>query len=224
MIKIPATPEGITAIETCIAGGINVNATLIFSTKQYASVARAYIKGLQQRAEKGLPLSIASVASVFVSRIDSAAAALLSDKEEPLSDLKGHIALDNTRMTYAEFKRIFSADEWRLLSEKGARVQRPLWASTGTKNPAYSDVLYVESLIGKDTVNTVPPATLNAFLEHGKAETKLEEDLEPARTRLARLAQVGIDIDVVCAKLLKDGVDAFNVAFDVLLQSLAKKR
>ena len=223
MIKIPATPEGITAIETCIAKGINVNATLIFSTKQYASAAQAYVEGLRRRAEKGLPLSIASVASVFVSRIDSAVDALLADKGETVSDLKGHIAIDNTRMTYAEFTRIFSTDAWRLLSEKGARVQRPLWASTGTKNPMYSDVLYVESLIGKDTVNTVPPGTLNAFLEHGKAEIKLEEDLEPVRSRLARLAKAGVDLDAVCAKLLKDGVDAFNVAFDVLVQSLAKK-
>jgi transaldolase len=225
MIKIPATPEGIAAIETCIAEGINVNATLIFSTKQYVSAAQAYIEGLRRRAGKGLPLSIASVASVFVSRIDSAVDASLSGKGEAVADLKGHSAIDNTRMTYAEFTRIFStsADPWRFLSEKGARVQRPLWASTGTKNPMYSDVLYVESLIGKDTVNTVPPGTLNAFLEHGKAEIKLEGDLESVRSRLARLAKAGIDLDLVCAKLLKDGVDAFNVAFDVLLQSLAKK-
>jgi transaldolase len=223
MIKIPATPEGVAAIETCTADGINVNATLIFSTKQYVSAAQAYIQGLRQRAEKGLPLSVASVASVFVSRIDTAVDALLSGKGEDLSDLKGRIALDNTRMTYAEFKRIFSPDVWPLLSAKGARVQRPLWASTGTKNPAYSDVLYVENLIGKDTVNTVPPATLKAFLEHGKAETRLEEDPEPARRRIDRLAKAGIDLDAVCAKLLKEGVDAFNVAFDVLIQSLAKK-
>jgi transaldolase len=223
MIKIPATPEGITAIEACIADGINVNATLIFSTKQYISVAQAYIEGLRRRAEKELPLSIASVASVFVSRIDSAVDMLLSDKGEDLADLKGHIAIDNTRMTYAEFKRIFETSGWRSLSEKGARVQRPLWASTGTKNTAYSDVLYVENLIGKDTVNTIPPVTLNAFLEHGKAETKLEEDIEPVRLRLERLAKAGIDLDVVCAKLLKEGVEAFNVAFEILMQSIAKK-
>jgi transaldolase len=223
MIKIPATPEGITAIETCIADGINVNATLIFSTKQYISVAQAYIQGLRRRAEKELPLSIASVASVFVSRIDSAVDPLLSQRGEALSDLKGHVAIDNTRMTYAEFKSIFEASDWRLLSEKGARVQRPLWASTGTKNLAYSDVLYVENLIGKDTVNTIPPMTLNAFLEHGSAEIKLEEDLTLARSRLDRLAQAGINLDVVCANLLKEGVDAFNAAFDILTRSLAKK-
>ncbi|MDR2179262.1 MAG: transaldolase [Synergistaceae bacterium] len=221
MIKIPATPEGVTAVETCIADGVNVNATLIFSTKQYVSVAEAYIGGLRQRAEKGLPLSVASVASVFVSRIDTAADALLSSKGEDFSDLKGHIALDNALMTYAEFQRIFATEPWNRLSKKGARVQRPLWASTGTKNPAYSDVLYVENLIGKDTVNTVPPATLNAFLEHGKAETR--EDREPARLRLARLAKSGVDLDAVCAKLLKEGLNAFNVAFDLLIQSLAKK-
>jgi transaldolase len=229
MIKIPATPEGIAAVETCVADGINVNATLIFSTRQYASVARAYIEGLRQRSGKGLSLQAASVASVFVSRIDSAVDALLAGKEDLEKDLKkdlqGRVAIDNTRMTYAEFKRIFSTEnpEWRLLSEKGARVQRPLWASTGTKNPAYSDVLYVESLIGKDTVNTVPPATLNAFLEHGKAEGRLENDMESARLRLARLSKAGVDLDAVCAKLLKEGVEAFNMAFDGLMKSLAKK-
>ncbi|MDR1979798.1 MAG: transaldolase [Synergistaceae bacterium] len=225
MIKIPATPEGIAAVATCVADGVNVNATLIFSTKQYASVARAYIEGLRQRAEKGLPLAVASVASVFVSRIDSAVDALLAGGEGAFADLKGRAAIDNTRMTYAEFKRIFSTDDagWRSLFEKGARVQRPLWASTGTKNPAYSDVLYVESLIGKDTVNTVPPATLSAFLEHGKAEPRLEEDGEFARLRLARLAEAGIDLDAVCANLLKEGVEAFNVAFEGLMKSLAKK-
>jgi transaldolase len=220
MIKIPATPEGIAAVETCVADGINVNATLIFSTKQYASAARAYIEGLRQRAGKGLPLEVASVASVFVSRIDSAVDVLLPD-----SDLKGHIAVDNARVTYAEFKGIFSAEntEWRLFSEKGAKVQRPLWASTGTKNPAYSDVLYVESLIGKNTVNTVPPATLTAFLEHGKAESRIEEGMELTRLHLARLSEMGVELDAVCAKLLKEGVEAFNVAFEGLMKSLAKK-
>lgn len=220
MIKIPATPEGMGAIETCIADGIHVNATLIFSTRQYASVARAYIKGLRQRAEKGLPLDVASVASIFVSRVDSAVDALL-----PNSDLKGHIAVDNARRTYAEFKYIFSTgnDEWQRLSEKGAKVQRPLWASTGTKNPAYSDVLYVESLIGKDTVNTVPPATLNAFLDHGKAESRIEKDVELAHLRLARLSEAGVELDAVCSRLLKEGVESFNVAFDGLMTSITKK-
>jgi transaldolase len=200
MIKIPATPEGVSAAETCVADGINVNATLIFSVGQYEAAARAYLRGLEKRAARGLPLSVASVASVFVSRIDTAVDALLPEKEAPL---RGRIAVDNARLTYARFRSLFSNGGWIPLAEKGARVQRPLWASTGTKNPAYSDVLYLDSLIGKDTVNTVPPETLSAFLDHGKAEETLGNDLEGARGRLARLKGAGIDLDAVCAGLLR---------------------
>ena len=223
MIKIPATPEGVEAVEACIAAGVNVNATLIFSVEQYASVAGAYVKGLKKRAEAGLPLEIASVASVFVSRIDGAVDALLAEKKEP--SLKGHIAVDNTRITYRKFKEIFSKENecWQTLAKKGARVQRPLWASTGTKDPSYSDVLYVESFIGPDTVNTVPPKTLNAFLDHGKAAVTVENDIQGAEARLERLNKIGIDLRDVCAKLMADGVESFNVAFGSLMKSIENK-
>jgi transaldolase len=221
MIKIPATPEGVSAVETCVAEGIHVNATLIFSVGQYEAAARAYIRGLERRAGKGLPLSVASVASVFVSRIDAAIDALLA-KDAPS---RGHTAVDNARLTYARFASLFSPQNasWAPLAGKGARVQRPLWASTGTKNPAYSDVLYLESLIGKDTVNTVPPETLSAFLDHGRAEDTIGNDLEGARARRERLAEMGIDLDAVCDGLLRDGLKAFSAAFGGLMKSLEDK-
>ncbi|GHV47327.1 hypothetical protein FACS1894204_10590 [Synergistales bacterium] len=222
MIKIPSTPESVPAIEACVADGINVNATLIFSVKQYASVAEAYIKGLVARANKGLPLGIASVASVFVSRIDSAVDSRLADKD---GDLRGKAAIDNTILTYARFKEIFSPINaaWRALEDKGAKIQRPLWASTGTKNADYSDVYYIEPLIGKDTVNTVPPATLSAFLDHGKPEDALKKGPDEAKSRLARFTEAGIDLDAVCDTLLKDGVAAFNAAFESLMKSIETK-
>ncbi|GHS94979.1 hypothetical protein AGMMS50276_09010 [Synergistales bacterium] len=222
MIKIPSTPESIPAVEECVADGINVNATLIFSVKQYASVAEAYIKGLVSRANKGLPLTVASVASVFVSRIDGAVDPSLTDKD---SDLRGHTAIDNTILTYARFKEIFSPlnSAWRGIADKGAKVQRPLWASTGTKNADYSDVYYIESLIGKDTVNTVPPSTLSAFLDHGKPEDVLKRGADDAKARLARLAGAGIDLGAVCDQLLQDGVAAFNAAFESLMKSIETK-
>ncbi len=226
MIKIPSTPEGVEAIGECVARGININATLIFSTQQYASVAAAYVRGLERRARAGQSLTVASVASVFVSRIDSAVDALLKEKNDPsLDGLKGRIAVDNARMTYLRYLGIFDpkAPRWKALAEKGARTQRPLWASTGTKDPTYSDVLYLDTLIGPDTVNTVPPKTLLAFLDHGKAEAALENDLDGARERFDRLAASGIDLDAVCAKLLRDGVQAFNVAFGSLMKSIESK-
>ncbi|GHV36338.1 hypothetical protein FACS1894187_10760 [Synergistales bacterium] len=222
MIKIPSTPESIPAIEACVADGINVNATLIFSVKQYASAAEAYIKGLSARANRGLPIAVASVASVFVSRIDSAVDPRLTDKD---GDLRGKAAIDNTILTYAKFKEIFSAinGDWRALEDKGAKIQRPLWASTGTKNADYSDVYYIESLIGKNTVNTVPPATLSAFLDHGTAEDALKQDASGAKARLARLLEAGIELDAVCNTLLNDGVAAFNAAFEGLMKSIEIK-
>lgn len=221
MIKIPATPEGIAAIERCVARGININATLIFSVEQYSKVAEAYVNGLKERFAQGKPLKVASVASVFISRIDSALDPLLQQKEEAL---KGHIAIANARLTYQRFKEIFSAQapDWKQLSEAGAWVQRPLWASTGTKDPAYSDVLYLDTLIGGQTVNTVPPKTLEAFLDHGKAVLTLE----PAGSsfeKCQRLERLGIDIGRVCNKLMQDGVESFNTAFASLMKSIEQK-
>lgn len=226
MIKIPATPEGVKAIEACIALGININATLIFSAPQYESVAEAYLRGLEQRVAKGLSPDVASVASVFVSRLDGVVDALLADSGDPSAgEMKGRIAIDSTRATYQSYRRIFDPNHprWKNLVAAGARVQRPLWASTGTKNPEYPDTLYVDSLIGPDTVNTIPPKTLNAFMDHGVAAPTLENDIAGAAARLKRLAAMGIDANAICAKLLKDGVDSFNAAFGSLMKSIADK-
>ncbi len=221
MIKIPATPEGVEALEDCIAAGVNVNSTLIFSEAQYASVAEAYIRGLEARALQRLPLAVASVASVFVSRVDTAVDKLLAARGE--TALLGRTAIEGIRATYRRFRDIFSGPRWDALAgpARGARVQRPLWASTGTKNPAYSDVLYLETLIGPDTVNTVPPKTLTAFLDHGRAERTL--DAAPDGALAKRLAELGIDLDAVCSTLLSDGLSAFESAFRSLLLAIKEK-
>ena len=220
MIKIPATPEGIGALEACIASGVNVNATLIFSEGQYASVADAYIRGLEARAARGLGLQTASVASVFVSRVETAVDRALADREPAL---RGKIAVDGARMIYQRFRKIFSGPGWDALAACGARVQRPLWASTGTKDPAYSDVKYVQELIGPDTVNTVPPGTLVAFLDHGRAVGTVQEDLEGAAARLKRAGELGISLPALCDRLMKDGLEAFNGAFRSLLAAIEGK-
>jgi len=234
MIKIPATPEGLPAIRECIAAGININVTMIFAIENYGEVAEAYISGLEQRAAAGQPIDhVASVASVFVSRIDTAVDSQLearirrSDDENEkatLSALLGKAAIANAKMQYQRFKEIFSSERFVKLKAQGARVQRPLWASTGTKNPNYSDVLYVESLIGQDTVNTLPPATFTAFRDHGKVRLTIEENLDEARSTLAKLAEVGIDLKQVCQKLQDDGVKAFADSFESLMQSITSKR
>jgi len=234
MIKIPATPEGLPAIRECIAAGININVTMIFAIENYEEVAEAYISGLEQRAAAGQPIDhVASVASVFVSRIDTAVDSQLearirrSDDENEkatLSSLLGKAAIANSKMQYQRFKEIFSSERFAKLKAKGARVQRPLWASTGTKNPNYSDVLYVESLIGPDTVNTLPPATFTAFRDHGKVRLTIEENLDEAKKTLATLAEVGIDLKQVCQKLQDDGVKAFADSFESLTQSITSKR
>jgi transaldolase/glucose-6-phosphate isomerase len=234
MIKIPATPEGLPAIRECIAAGININVTMIFAIENYEEVAEAYVSGLEQRAAGGQPIDhVASVASVFVSRIDTAVDSQLearirrSDDENEkatLSALLGKAAIANAKMQYQRFKEIFSSERFAKLKAQGARVQRPLWASTGTKNPNYSDVLYVESLIGPDTVNTLPPATFTAFRDHGKAHLTIEENLDEAKETLAKLAEVGIDLKQVCQKLQDDGVKAFADSFESLMQSITSKR
>jgi transaldolase/glucose-6-phosphate isomerase len=223
MIKVPATPQGIPAIETLTAEGINVNVTLIFSIPHYEAVAEAYLAGLEKRAANRQPLEkVASVASFFVSRVDTAVdqQLLKLDKRE----LLGKTGIANAKVAYTWFKEIFSGNRWDALVAKGARIQRPLWASTSTKNPAYPDTMYVDGLIGPNTVNTVPPVALQAFLDHGTVATSLESDLEEAREHLAKLAELGIDLNEVTEKLQEEGVRAFANSFDSLMKGIAEKR
>jgi transaldolase/glucose-6-phosphate isomerase len=223
MIKIPATAAGIPAIEAVIAEGINVNVTLIFSLSQYEAVANAYLNGLEKLAASGGDVSnVASVASFFISRVDSAVDVALDQVGN--SDLQGKIAVDNARLAYARFRALFSGERWEKLAQAGARVQRPLWASTGTKNPGYPDTLYLDNLIGPDTVNTVPPATLNAFLDHGQVAVTVSDDLEGAQVRLDQLASLGIDLEAITQKLQNDGVAAFAQSFGSLMASIEAKR
>jgi transaldolase len=231
MVKIPATEEGLSAIEETIASGINVNVTLIFSREVYAKVIEAYLRGLERRAAEGLPLSgIASVASFFVSRIDTKIDALLSKKIESggdrgeLEPLLGKAAIANAKLAYQLFLEIFSSERFRRLAEKGAAVQRPLWASTSTKNPSYRDVIYVEELIGPDTVNTLPPATFDAFRDHGEVRPSLEENVGDARATLERLAAAGISFDDVTTQLTREGVESFAASFESLLETIESRR
>jgi transaldolase len=224
MVKIPATRAGLPAVTAAIATGVNVNVTLIFSRRRYAQVMDAYLMGLEQRVAQGLPLdSIASVASFFVSRVDTKVDARLVNlgaQAERAASLLGKTAVANARLAYADFRKVFATDRFQALKAKGARVQRPLWASTGTKNPAYSDVLYVDELIGPDTVNTVPPQTLKAFLDHGQVRPSLEENLAGARQTLADLEMLGISMDDVTDELEHEGVKAFADAFTALLDAV----
>jgi transaldolase/glucose-6-phosphate isomerase len=228
MIKIPATPEGIPAIEEAIALGININVTLIFSNDVYAQVIEAYLRGLERRAAEGLPIGyIASVASFFVSRIDSAADKQIEAKlkdDSSLEPLLGKIAIANAKMAYQLFKQVFTSERYIKLRDLGARVQRPLWASTGTKNPKYSDVLYIESLIAADTVNTVPPATYDAFKDHGRVTLSIEQDVDEARRTLATFEEKGFSLDAITEKLTADGVTSFNESFVQLMQTIEARR
>ena len=225
MIKVPATPEGIPAIEELIAEGVNVNITLMFSMSHYEAVARAYIRGLGRCAD---PSKVASVASFFVSRVDTMvdrALETLATAQAQAKTLLGKIAIANSKMVYHRFLQIFQGEGFVALRQRGTRVQRPLWASTGTKNPAYSDVLYVENLIGADTVNTLPPETLNAFKDHGQvAGETVRDSLDDAAAALGRLKALGINLDTITEKLQQDGVTAFATSFDQLLGALEKKR
>jgi transaldolase/glucose-6-phosphate isomerase len=234
MVKVPATPEGLPAIRHLISEGISINITLLFSQKVYLQVAEAYLSGLEKYvAGGGDPSHVASVASFFVSRIDSAVDKQLDEKiarandpteKERLAGLKGKVAIANAKLAYLEYKHLFSGPRWDRLAAKGARPQRLLWASTGTKNKDYSDVLYVEELIGPNTVNTVPPATLDAFRDHGKVRDSLEENIEDARRVLAELEKSGISLDAITADLVKDGVKLFADAADKLYGAVAHKR
>ncbi len=234
MIKVPGTPEGMPAIEQLISEGINVNVTLLFSLDAYEQAADAYIAGLERLAAAGGDVSgVASVASFFLSRVDTLVdrrlAALIRETDDGdararLDALLGKAAIANAKLAYARFKSIFRTPRFQALQEKGARVQRPLWASTGTKNPNFSDVMYVEPLIGPDTVNTMPPATLDAFRDHGVVRATVEEGLEEAETALAELARIGIDMDEVTAQLLDDGVRIFADAFHQLMDCISAQR
>jgi transaldolase/glucose-6-phosphate isomerase len=225
MIKVPATPAGIPAIETLIGEGINVNATLIFSLAHYEAVTQAYIAGLEKLAATGPAGAlgrVASVASFFVSRIDTAVDRALDEIGE--TDLAGKIAIASARAAYGRFREIFRGERWERLVAQGARVQRPLWASTSTKNPLYPDTLYVDNLIGSDTVNTLPPDTLEAFLDHGRVSASLEAGIGEAGYQLRRLSELGIDLEAITEKLQEEGVAAFAKAFDGLMSSIASKR
>ena len=223
LIKVPATPAGIPAIEALIGEGVNINVTLIFSLEQYEAVATAYIAGLEKLALAGGDVGrVASVASFFISRVDTAVDKAL--EEIGNTEIQGKIAIDNARIAYSRFREIFSSERWKKLATGTARVQRPLWASTSSKNPAYPDTLYVDNLIGPDTVNTLPPATLDDFLDHGKVATTVETDVDGARMRMAELADLGIDLDAITNKVLDEGVAAFAKSFEGLIASIAEKR
>jgi transaldolase len=233
MVKIPATKAGLPAITAAIAAGINVNVTLIFSNERYASVMEAYRKGLEKRAAEGLPISsIASVASFFVSRVDTKVDGYLlgmidrgGTRSERAEGLLGKAAIANARLAYADFKEASAAHQFQALMAKGARVQRPLWASTSTKNPKYRDVVYVEELIGPDTVNTMPPQTLAAFLDHGRVRPgSLEENVAEAEQVLADLEALGISMNAVTGELEQEGVKSFADAFTALLAAVEARR
>ncbi|HIK27518.1 MAG: transaldolase [Oscillatoriaceae bacterium SKW80] len=233
MIKIPGTPEGLIAVEKVIAAGINVNVTLLFSVKSYVEAAWAYIRGLEARVAEGKDISrIASVASFFISRIDTNIDARLDkliaateepQKQEELRQMKGKFAIANAKIAYQKYKEIIKSERWQALAAKGAKPQRLLWASTSTKNPEYSDVIYVDSLIGPDTVNTMPPATIEACADHCNVENRIETDLDAAYKLTETLPQIGINLDEVMAELLADGIEKFIQPFNSLMKSLEAK-
>jgi transaldolase/glucose-6-phosphate isomerase len=231
LIKVPSTPEGLPAIETLLSEGINVNITLLFSRHVYRETAEAYLRALEARAGRSELLSgIASVASFFVSRIDTAVDDLLEEKlktapargRRKIEALRGKTAIANAKLAYQIFREVFSGPRWEALKEKGARPQRVLWASTSTKNPAYRDVLYVEELIGPQTVNTMPPATVDAFRDHGRLRNSLEEDVKSAERHLSELEKLDISLDKVTADLVSKGVELFASAFGSLLGTIQK--
>lgn len=232
LVKVPATPAGLPAIEQLIAEGINVNVTLLFSQEVYERVAQAYIAGLERLASRGDVSRVASVASFFISRIDTAVDAKLTaglktattaQERILLRSLMGKVAIANGKLTYQRYKQIFQGAAWEVLAAKGAHTQRVLWASTSTKNPQYRDVMYIEELIGPETVNTMPPATLEAFREHGRAQASLEERVDEAQDTMDALEQLGISMTEVTEKLLVEGVRLFAEPFNKLLEALSHR-
>lgn len=230
MIKVPATTDGLPAIEQLIADGINVNVTLIFSINVYIQVIETYLCGLERRLAAGQPLTnVASVASFFVSRIDTAVDklldALVASGRTEAADLRGRAAIANAKLAYEKFQLLFAGSRWDKLAEQGARVQRPLWASTGTKNPQYSDVLYIESLIGPHTVNTIPPATYAAFRQHGQVQPMtLSDGFSSAHEVFARLKMLGVDLHKVTAELTTAGVKSFVESYNNLIAVISRRR
>ncbi len=226
MIKIPGTAEGWPAIQRCLDKGININITLLFSVEHYLQVAEAYLAALEARVARGEPIDrVASVASFFVSRVDTEVDKRLEKiGGGEAKDLAGTIGIANARLAYVEFQRITASDRWQRLAAKGAKVQRPLWASTGTKNKAYSDVLYLDSLIGPDTINTVPPETLQKFEDHGTVAPTLTGHEADARARLGRLGAIGVDFDDVTRVLEDEGIEKFEKSYAALLAAVARKR
>jgi transaldolase/glucose-6-phosphate isomerase len=232
MIKIPGTPEGLPAIRQALSEGININVTLLFAQEVYEQVAEAYIAGLEELAKRGGDLKkSAGVASFFISRIDTLVDSMIDDKLKATNDpqqqtllksLKGKVAIANGKLAYQSYERIFGGARWEALASKGAQTQRVLWASTSTKNPAYRDVMYVEELIGADTVNTMPPATIDAFRDHGRLRKSLTEDVAGAQRVMDDLAKAGISIKEVTTKLTADGVKLFADAFHTLLAAVEK--
>ncbi len=222
LVKIPATKEGLPAIEETIAAGISVNVTLIFSLERYRDVARAYIRGLQRLVESGRdPSPVASVASFFVSRVDTQ-----TDKRLEMvgrEDLKGRLAIANAKLAYAEFKEIFSGPDWESLESRGAQKQRPLWASTSTKNPEFKDTIYVDNLIGPDTVNTMPLSTLEATMDHAEVRPTLEEGIDEARRLFEQLKEAGVDYDDVTWVLEREAVQKFVVSYNELIEEIEQK-
>ena len=233
MIKIPGTPEGLPAVEQAISEGINVNVTLLFSVESYVETLWAYIRGLEARLAQGEDISkIASVASFFLSRIDTKVDdwidAKLSETDDPaqtakLNAIQGKVAIANAKIAYQQYKDITRSDRWQALAVKGAKVQRLLWASTSTKNPEYSDVMYVDELIGADTVNTLPPNTIEACADHCDVASRIETDVKQAKQAIESLPEVGIDLDTVMAELLDEGIEKFVQPFDALMDSLVLK-
>ena len=234
MIKIPGTPAGISAFRQVISEGINVNVTLVFSLESYRKVAEAYIAGLEERAAAGRPIErIASVASFFVSRVDTAvdnkldkliAATDDEARKNELRALQGKAAIANAKLAYDAYKEIFAGPRWDALAQKGARTQRCLWASTSTKNPKYRDILYAEQLIGPDTVDTMPPQTIKAFLDHAVVQRTVDKDVDQARAALAAIEKAGISMDEVTLRLQKDGVKQFADSFDELIDAISARR
>ena len=232
MIKVPGTAEGLPAFQQLIGEGININVTLLFSQQVYEQVAEAYVAGLEQFAAGGGDASkMASVASFFISRIDSSVDKIVESRlkasqdpkeQEKLKSIQGKVAIANGKLAYQSYLRIFGTERWKKLAAKGGQTQRVLWASTSTKNPAYSDVMYVEELIGPDTVNTIPPATLDAYRDHGHPRNSLTENVEGAKKIMATLPELGISMKEVTDKLTEDGVHLFSEAFDKLLQAIER--
>ncbi|HEU0053924.1 MAG TPA: transaldolase [Longimicrobium sp.] len=231
MIKVPGTPECIPAIEQLLSEGLNINITLLFAVSNHEQVMEAFLRGLERRAEAGQPVDrIASVASFFVSRVDSSVDAELEKivadggpNAERAKSLLGRAAVANAKLAYERFTQVFAGERWERLAAKGARAQRPLWASTSTKNPEYRDVIYVEELIGPHTVNTMPRATVEAFADHGVARRTVDTEVDAAHADLAALAELGIDLDKITEHLQVDGVDKFAKSFEQLLQAVAEK-